>query len=119
MSYDLTIWKWAVNAVEAPNEVFEAIAQDEAHPAIQRFDVKGFLKDLYAEFGGEENWSGDEPEPPFIFQVGDFTGTPANWIIVNLSYGQLPETAAKLVAHCLRHNLVVFDHQTRQLYEIR
>ncbi|HEY8750743.1 MAG TPA: hypothetical protein VIM11_22350 [Tepidisphaeraceae bacterium] len=117
MSYDLTIWKWAGKATATPDEIFEAIGQDEAHPAMQRFDTKTFLKDLYSAFGGEERWSDDSFEAPFTMDVADFTGTPANWIILNAGYSRVKDVVSKLIQVCKRHDLVLFDHQTEALYE--
>src|SRR5258706_9954304 len=97
MSYDLTIWKWAADARATPDEIFEAIGQDEAHPAMQRFDVKAFLTSVYANFGGEELWSDETKETPFQFEVADFTGTPANWIGIHIAYSRIEEVASKLL----------------------
>ena len=109
MSYDLTIWKWADTARATSDEILEAIGQDEAHPAMQRFDANSFLKDLRTAFG-------DDEQAPFSLDVADFTGTPANWIVVNAAYSNLKQTRSKLIHLCTRHHLVLFDHQTGEFY---
>ena len=81
---------------------------------MQRFDARKFVKALYAEFGGEELWTNDAADPPFLFAVADFTGTTANWISVNMGYSWVEAVVPKLIALCRRHGLVAFDHQTEE-----
>ena len=109
VSYDLTIWKWAGNARATPDEIFDSIGQDEAHPAMQRFDLRAFVKDLDSAFGGEG-------EAPFTLDAADFTGTPANWITLNATYANLNETIRKLARLCTQHGLVLFDHQNEEFH---
>ncbi|HEY7120342.1 MAG TPA: hypothetical protein VH475_27385 [Tepidisphaeraceae bacterium] len=117
MSYDLTIWKRSARAKSTmTQEVLAAIGEDAAHPAMARFDAHGFIRDLRAKFGGEERWSNEDLAPPFMFEVVDFTGTPANWISVNIGYGDVAAVLPELVKLATEHGLVVFDWQTEKLH---
>jgi hypothetical protein len=117
MSYDLTLWKPAATINRAiVKEVLAPIDEDTAHSTMQRFDALGFVGDLQAEFGGERRWSDDAADPPFLFEIADFTGTPANWVMVNMGFGNVASVLPKLANVATNHGLVVYDWQTEVLH---
>ena len=117
MSYDLTLWKPSATINRAmAKEVLAAIDEDTAHSTMQRFDALCFVGDLQTAFGGKQRWSDDAADPPFLFEIADFTGTPANWVMVNMGFGNVANVLPKLVNVGIKHGLVIYDWQTEELH---
>ena len=107
MSYDLTIWKWSAEArVRSIAQVLERLAEDEAHPSLQRFDTVAFRARLIEEFGSQ-----NEDHSPFEFEVCDFTGWHANWIVLNVAFSEVGSVLPRLGLLAKEFGLFVFDHQ--------
>src|SRR5688500_17009443 len=72
MGTTLAIWKWASRGNAAlARRVFDAIAQDEPHDAIVRFDAAALEATIERELR-------EDDEPVFDISRGDFAGQPCN-----------------------------------------
>ena len=116
MSYDLSIWRTTDTSEAATEAALAGMNEDVPHTSMRRFDVRGFIRELQAEFGGESLWGDENIVPPFDFGIADFSGVPANWVGVNVPYSRVADVLPKRVKVALRHGLVVFDFQTDQLH---
>jgi hypothetical protein len=116
MSYDLTIWKQSRAATYAELEAtLAALEADEAHPTMQRFDADAFLRDVQAEFGGSSSWTDEGARPPLLIEAFDFTGTPANWVSLNIPFSNVSHVLPKVISVAARHGLAVYDFQKGEL----
>jgi hypothetical protein len=108
MAFDLVIWKWAANAEEVdPAEVDEALAEDDPHPAVTRFDIGSFESAIRAKFGDVN----EDPDGPFLYEVCDFTEVPANWVCISVNWSQV-STVCPIIAEIARsQGLAVYDPQ--------
>ncbi|MFO0891490.1 MAG: hypothetical protein U0790_20400 [Isosphaeraceae bacterium] len=108
MAYDLIVWKWAGGKEGAdPSEILDAISEDDPHPALTRFDIQEFESALRARFGDVN----DDQGGPFLYEVSDFAGIPANWITFSLAWSQTEKVRPLLVGIARSHGLAVYDPQ--------
>jgi hypothetical protein len=108
MAFDLLVWRWASGKGGAePAEVVEAINEDNAHPALTRFDRGEFESAIRARFG-EVN---DDPDGPFVYEVSDFKGVPANWINFSVPWSRVDDVCPVLIAIAKSQGLAVYDPQ--------
>jgi hypothetical protein len=106
MAYDLLVWRWASGKEGAdPAEVFEAINEDDPHPAITRFD-RGTLESAIRARFGEVN---DDPDGTFLYEVLDFKGVPANWISFSVPWSRVDDVCPILIAIAKSQGLAVYD----------
>lgn len=113
MAFDLIIWKWADGQATADvEEIVEAISDDNPHPALTRFDMAEFEAALRDEFGSVN----EEPESPFLYDVSDFKGVPANWMTLSVSWSQVETVCPKIVDLAHTHHLAVFDPQSGRVW---
>jgi hypothetical protein len=108
MAFDLLVWRWASGKEGAePAEVIEAINEDNPHPAITRFDRGAFESAIRARFGDVN----DDPDGPFLYEVSDFTGVPANWVSFSISWSRVKEVCPVLIEIAKSQGLAVYDPQ--------
>lgn len=113
MAFDLVIWKWADRQATADvEEVVEAISQDNAHEALTRFDMAAFESSLRDAFGSVN----EEPESPFLYDVCDFHGVPANWVTISVSWSKVETVCPRILAIARTHDLSVFDPQSGRVW---
>jgi hypothetical protein len=112
MAFDLLVWKW-VGGKEAtdPAQVVEALYADDPHPAITRFDRDLFESAIRARFGDVN----DDPDGPFLYEVSDFTGVPANWIFFSVNWSQVENVCPVLTAIAKSQGLAVCDPQENKM----
>lgn len=63
--------------------------QDEAHYAMERFDVWAFVYYTQSEFRGARLWSDEYADGPSMFLISDLTGNHTNWVDVDMPFGQV------------------------------
>jgi len=111
MSYDLTIWKWQTEARHVSvADVLAAISEDNAHPALTRFDraaLDAALRDAFGDL--------DSDDAPLQCEIADFFGLPANWAGISVWYSTLEEVLPRLVEICQSQGLALYDYQTEKL----
>jgi hypothetical protein len=108
MAFDLFVWKWASgNEGAEPAQVIEAIGEDNSHPAITRFDRGSFESAILARFGDVT----DDPDGPFLYEVSDFEGVPANWISFSIPWSRVADVCPVLTAIAKSRGLAVYDPQ--------
>lgn len=108
MAFDLYVWKWTSGRKDTDRaEIFEKLNEDEAHPALTRFDVRAFESAILARFG-EVN---DEPDGPFLYEISDFTGAPANWVSFSVNWSQVANVCPVLTEIAKSQGLAVYNPQ--------
>src|SRR5690349_21432809 len=113
MAFDLIIWKWADgNKVADPKEVYDALVEDNPHPALTRFDMAAFKSSLRGTFG-EPNADSD---PPFLYEVIDFKNVPANWMTLSISWSKVDAVCPEIIRIANAHGLAAFDPQNGRVY---
>ena len=112
MAFDLVVWKWASGKEGTdPAQVVEALNEDEPHPAITRFDPDLLESSIRAEFGDVN----DDADGPFLYEASDFTGVPANWIVVSVNWSQVENVCPVLTAIAKSQGLAVYDPQENKM----
>jgi len=112
MAFDLLVWKW-VNGEEGtdPAQVVDALNEDDPHPAITHFDRDWFESSIRDKFGDVN----DDPDGPFLYEVSDFTGVPANWIWISVNWSQVENVCPVLTAIAKSQGLAVYDPQENKM----
>lgn len=112
MAFDLIIWKWTDPERPAdPDEILEAIAEDDPHPALTRFDTAAFESAIRSRF----RLSDDGLDNPFSYDISDFKDVPANWMTMSISWGQVESVYPQIIEIAHGHDLAVFDPQSGEV----
>jgi hypothetical protein len=105
MSYGVTIWKWKDGHEDIDaNEVMDEVAEDNAHPAIETYDVKEFQDALVSEFDIK-----DDDEDPFQIEIADFTGWSANWMSLSIWFSKVESVMPRIIRLAEDRGLYIFD----------
>ncbi len=111
MSYDLTVWKWKTRTRQPPvAEVLAAISEDNAHPALTRFDRAVFERALRDAFGDLDN-----EDAPLQCEIADFHGLSANWAGISVWFSTVEKVLPRLVDICQSQGLAMYDYQSEKL----
>lgn len=111
MSYDFSVWKWKPDADQVDlAEVFRAFDEDNAHPALTRFDRAAFERALAEAFGDVH-----DVDSPIWCEMADFAGVPANWAGVSCSFREVGNLVPKLMEVCSALGLVLYDWQESRI----
>jgi hypothetical protein len=112
MAFDLLVWRWANGEEQTdPVEIVEALGEDDPHPAITRFDRGAFESSIRARFGDVNN----DPDGPFLYEVSDFQGVPANWISFSVAWSRVDDVCPVVVEIAKSQSLAVFDPQENRI----
>jgi hypothetical protein len=112
MAFDLFVWKWAPDAetIDA-SEVVLALAEDDPHPAITRFDLGAFESAIRARYGDVNT----DPDCPLLYEVSDFAGDPANWVHFSVHWSEVNDVCPVITAIAKSQGLAVYDPQENKL----
>ncbi len=88
-------------------EIIGALNEDAPHPALTRFVVRAFESAIRAGFGDVNN----DPDGPFLYEISDFTGVPANWMNFSVNWSEVENVCPALTEIAKSHGLAVYDPQ--------
>jgi hypothetical protein len=112
MAFDLFIWKWAEGKQAAdPEDILEALSEDNPHPALTRFNMAVFESALQERFGSVN----DDPDSPFMYEISDFKGVPANWMTITILWSQVESVCPAIIEIAHAQGLAAFDPQSGQV----
>ena len=108
MAFDLIVWKWAADGEGVDlGEILDTIGGDDPHPSLTRFDIGAFRTAIRSEFGDVN----EDPDGPFLYEVSDFQGVPANWVSISVSWSQVERVLPVIARIADGLGLAVFDPQ--------
>ena len=100
MSVTLGIWKWRnPKGKKKPRAVMAQLAEDQPHEALDRFDMTAVVEALRQRF----KLTGDDD--PFIVDIHDYNGVPANWLFVSMGGTVDPDMIMDLTEFADDHGL--------------
>jgi hypothetical protein len=115
MSFDLAIWKRSPTTKTAMIvQVYEAICEDQPHPATGAFDVAEFESALISEFG---NYKKEPDAFDCLIHSGGSACDGSNcWIIVCCAHPMAAEVESRLIPLALQRELMVYNPQRQSIF---
>lgn len=111
MSYDLTVWKWRAGAPRSDvAEILAAFGEDNAHPALTRFDRRDFETALRDAFGDV-----DDADAPLHCTICDYHSVPAIWAGISIWFSRIDDILPRLIEICESQGLALYDYQREEL----